>query len=148
MMEEPKVYHLHSFEETQMFAASLAQRLPAGTVIALIGNLGTGKTTFTQGFAKGLGVKDAVGSPTFKLVSQYDGEDILLYHIDCYRLKNGSDFLNIGGEMYLIPEEGYTLIEWADIIEDILPEDTLRLQFERIPGESEERIITITGHSF
>ncbi|MBC8215001.1 MAG: tRNA (adenosine(37)-N6)-threonylcarbamoyltransferase complex ATPase subunit type 1 TsaE [Candidatus Marinimicrobia bacterium] len=146
-MEEPKKYHLHSLEETQKFAASLAKKLPTGTIVALIGNLGSGKTTFTQGFAKGLGVKDAIGSPTFKLVSQYDGENSVLYHIDCYRLKNSSDFLNIGGEMYLIPEDGYTLIEWADIIEDILPEEALRLQFDRIPGKSEERMIAIMGHS-
>ena len=83
-----------SKEETQTLAGKLAQKIPVGSVVALIGNLGTGKTTFTQGFAKGLGITDTVGSPTFKLISEYEGEPLNLYNIYCYRLKYEIDFFH------------------------------------------------------
>lgn len=146
-MKLEQTYRLHSLEETQEFAASLTTQLPMGTVIALIGNLGTGKTTFTQGFAKGLGITENVGSPTFKLVSQYQNDDVTLYHIDSYRLKNGNDFLNIGGEIYLNPENGITLIEWADIIQEILPAGTIYIYFERMKEVPDGRVIKITGNA-
>ena len=85
----------------------------------LYGKAGTGKTTFVQGLAMAIGIKERVGSPTFKLVSEYEGKDYVLYHIDAYRLEGVNDFLNIGGEEYLKPRKGITLIEWADIIEEI-----------------------------
>ena len=118
-----------SKEATQTLAGKLAQKIPVGSVVALIGNLGTGKTTFAQGFAKELGITDTVGSPTFKLISEYDGEPLNLYHIDCYRLKNEIDFLNIGGEALLTQDDGITLIEWAEIINIILPIYYLELVF-------------------
>ena len=73
-------------------------------MISLNGNLGAGKTTFAQGFAKGMGIKQHVGSPTFKLVSEYIGDEMNLYHVDCYRLNGIADFLNMGGETLLLPE--------------------------------------------
>ena len=109
-------------EETKSFARSYANQIPNGKVLALIGNLGAGKTTFSQGFALGLGVDDPIISPTFKLVSEYHGERIL-NHIDCYRLDSSRDFLNIGGENFLNCEDGVTIIEWADIINDIWVEN-------------------------
>ena len=102
---------LNSVQEMQTFAKNLAKKIPGGTIIALIGNLGSGKTTFSQGFARGLGIQDSVISPTFKLVSEYEGTHYPLYHIDCYRLDSPEDFLNIGGENYLNPENGITIIE-------------------------------------
>ena len=83
----PSEYRSTSVTETQSIAANLANSLPLGVVIALIGNLGSGKTTFTQGFAKGLGISEHVGSPTFKLVSEYDGQKGKLIHVDAYRLE-------------------------------------------------------------
>ena len=139
------VIKCHSVEETQSFAAELSQKLLVGSVVALIGNLGTGKTTFTQGFAKGLGINEHVGSPTFKLVSEYEGDPHKLYHIDCYRLENSTDFLNIGGEAFLAPETGVTLMEWAEIIGDILPEETMTIRFSRIEGKPESRQIKVEG---
>ncbi len=121
----------HSIEETHTLAHKLAHKIPVGSVVALIGNLGTGKTTFTQGFAKALGVIERVGSPTFKLVSEYDGTLYKLYHIDCYRLENPNDFLNIGGEVFLMPDDGITLIEWANIIEEILPPKIITLKYRK-----------------
>ena len=74
----------HSVDETHILAEKLAAHISPGSVVALIGDLGTGKTTFTQGFAKALGISERVGSPTFKLVSEYDGIGYKLYHIDAY----------------------------------------------------------------
>ena len=129
--------------DTRALAAKVAQDITIGTIIALIGDLGTGKTAFTQGFAKEMGITEAVGSPTFKLVSEYFGKENYLYHIDCYRLKNEQQFINIGGEEYLNPVKGITVIEWADIIEEILPNNTIFINFKRIPSNSDYREIVI-----
>ena len=138
-------YLFKSVSETQTFAAQWAEEIPAGTVIALQGNLGTGKTTFTQGFARGLGIKERVGSPTFKLVSEYQGKDKVLFHVDCYRLENPEAFLNIGGENFLTPFEGITLIEWAERIEPLLFDSVIKVKFNRIEGEPTHRRINIIG---
>jgi len=130
--------------ETKELATKVVKNIAIGSVIALIGDLGAGKTAFTQGFAKAMGIKDAVGSPTFKLVSEYEGLEHWLYHIDCYRLKNAQQFMNIGGEEYLYPMNGITLIEWADIIEEILPHDTIMINFKRIASKFNYREIIIS----
>ena len=80
----------------------MARNINPGTTISLIGDLGSGKTTFTKGFAKQIGIKDHVTSPTFKLISEHQGEKYKLNHIDAYRMNGPEDFLNIGGEEYLI----------------------------------------------
>jgi tRNA threonylcarbamoyladenosine biosynthesis protein TsaE len=131
-------------EKTQIFASELAKNVEPGTVIALIGNLGAGKTTFAQGFAKGLGLNNHVISPTFKLVSEYIG-NISLYHIDCYRLDTSFDFLNIGGEEYLNPIDGITLIEWPERINDLWSDDWIYIYFKRIKEDANTRIIKIKG---
>lgn len=140
--------NLNSVNSTQSFAQKLASLLSAGTVIAMTGDLGTGKTTFTQGFAKGLGVQGNVGSPTFKLISEYEGADLMLYHIDCYRLKNESEFMNIGGENYLDPVDGITIIEWSENIANVLPDNCIKLHFERVKGSEDKRELTIEGLGF
>ena len=137
-------YITKTLDETKELATKIAKNIAIGTVIALIGDLGTGKTAFAQGFAKAIGIKEAVGSPTFKLVSEYEGLEYWLYHIDCYRLKNAQQFMNIGGEDYLDTIRGITLIEWADIIEEILPNDTIMINFKRIAGKFNYREITIS----
>jgi len=138
-------YLCNSIKETHQLASRIANDISVGAIIALIGDLGSGKTTFTQGFAKSLGINENVGSPTFKLISEYDGKKFKLYHIDAYRLKDSTDFLNIGGEGYLIPDEGVTIIEWADNIRDLLPEDTIHINFDRIQEHSCLRKIRIVG---
>ena len=135
---------LDSPETTQLFASKLAKDIKPGTVIALIGNLGAGKTTFAKGFAKGLGFSDHVISPTFKLISEYVG-NINLYHIDCYRIDTSFDFLNIGGEHYLNPIDGITLIEWPERINNLWSDDWVFIYFERIDEEPNTRIIKIKG---
>ena len=137
--------HCNSEFETKNFASRFAKKINAGSVIALNGDLGSGKTTFSQGFAKGLGVDQHVGSPTFKLVSEYSGSKMKLYHVDCYRLNSSEEFLNLGGENLLLPDNGITLIEWANIIQELLPEDVIEIVFSRIKGEPNKRLLKIRG---
>jgi tRNA threonylcarbamoyladenosine biosynthesis protein TsaE len=139
------IFKSHSVNDTYGIAKQLLLCADSGTVLALIGDLGTGKTTFTQGFAKALGIKSRVGSPTFKLVSEYNGDFHKLYHIDAYRLNGSNEFLNIGGEEYITSKNSFTLIEWADIIEDILPKKTIKVEFFRSSDNENKREIKITG---
>ena len=134
------IYVSNSESQTINFASKFSKKVKLGSVIALIGNLGSGKTTFTKGFAKGLNIKEHVGSPTFKIVSEYESQYFNLYHIDSYRLKNSNDFLKIGGEEFLIQETGFTLIEWADLIKDILPKKTITINFSRLNRENSRQI--------
>ena len=134
----------HSVEETQKFASEFSKTIEAGSIISLNGNLGAGKTTFAQGFARGMGIKQHVGSPTFKLVSEYHGENMKLFHVDCYRLSGIDDFLNMGGENLLLPESGVCLFEWASIIEGVLPNNTIIIDFIRFKDDSNKRLIKIS----
>tara|TARA_B100000073_G_scaffold6710_1_gene5809 strand:- start:92 stop:529 length:438 start_codon:yes stop_codon:yes gene_type:complete len=139
-------YLSNSAIDTKQLAVSIAKKVTGGTVIALNGDLGTGKTTFTQGFADSLGVTETVISPTFKLVSEYEGDKLWLFHIDAYRMNGSQDFLNIGGEKYLVPLNGVTIIEWADIISPLLPNNTININFKRIQNNPDGRKIKISGH--
>ena len=142
------IFNCQSIEETQSLAKKLARKTSPGTVISLIGDLGAGKTTFTKGFARQMGIKDHVTSPTFKLISEYQGEKYKLNHIDAYRMNGPEDFLNIGGEEYLISKNSITIIEWGDLLNDILPSKTIRVNFERIKSPKESRKIEISGIKF
>ena len=139
------VFFCESIEETQKVAKKLAKKTPPGSVIALIGELGAGKTTFTKGFAIEMGVKDPVTSPTFKLVSEYKGKKYLLNHVDAYRMEGPKDFLNIGGEEYLTAKNSITIIEWGDLLSDLLSEETITVHFKRIKIPKESRKIEIRG---
>ncbi len=133
--------------ETKDFAKKLAKKTPVGTIVALIGDLGSGKTTFAQGFAEGLDIFETVVSPTFKLVSEYDGGKFKLIHVDTYRLDNIEEFLNICGEDIIRTPGAIILIEWADKIIDILPPDTIQINFQRISKIADERELTIKALS-
>ena len=135
----------HSVEETQKFASEFSKTIEMGSIISLNGGLGAGKTTFAQGFARGIGVKQHVGSPTFKLVSEYSGEKMKLFHVDCYRLSGIEDFLNMGGENLLLPQDGICLFEWASIIYGVLPDHTITIDFIRFKDNSNIRLIKISG---
>ncbi len=134
----------NSVKETQEFASNYAKDIDDGKVIALIGDLGTGKTTFSQGFANGLGIKEQVISPTFKLVSEYEG-DRNLYHIDCYRMDSEKDFLNIGGEEFIFSDNSITLIEWANRVKSLWSEDWIYIYFSLINNQSNSRMIKISN---
>ena len=119
----------------------LAAALEPGDIIAMVGNLGTGKTTLSKYIAEGLGVTEALSSPTFNIVKEYRSGRLPLFHFDVYRLSSGDDLVDIGAEDYLCGD-GVCLIEWADIVADILPEETIVIRLEY--GENEgAREVTI-----
>ena len=95
-----------------------------------------------------MGIKDHVTSPTFKLISEYQGKKYKLNHIDAYRMNGPEDFLNIGGEEYLLSKNSITIIEWGDLLNDILPSKTIRVNFTRIKSPKESRKIEISGIKF
>lgn len=110
-------------DEVAKFAEEVAKKLNKGDVLALIGELGAGKTTLTKYIAKYLGVKDTVKSPTFNIVSEYLSGRVALYHFDVYRMKNYDEVFESGIEEYFL-KDGVCIIEWADMIADILPDKT------------------------
>lgn len=133
---------IRSEEDTRRFGYALAQRLGPGDVVALIGDLGTGKTTLTKYIAEGLGVKERITSPTFTIVCEYHSGRLPLYHFDVYRLETGADLFEIGAEEYFY-KGGVSIVEWADRAAEILPDDTLCIFMEY--GENEgERIYQCT----
>lgn len=128
---------LHNETETRDFGLELAGRLKAGDVLALIGDLGTGKTALTKYIAEGLGITDNILSPTFGIVREYRQGRIPLFHFDVYRLGDSDEFLDIGAEEYFYDKGGVCIIEWADKVEDILPEDTMYIYIEYGADENE-----------
>ena len=139
------IFISQSVEQTKDLAKKLAKQISPGSIISLVGDLGTGKTTFTKGFAKQLGIKDPVTSPTFKLISEYQTTNYMFYHIDAYRMDGPSDFLNIGGEEYLTSKTDVTIIEWGDLLKDLLPSRTITVNFNRVISPKDSRNIKISG---
>lgn len=122
---------LTGVEETQRFAERLAVFLQPADLLALEGDLGAGKTTFTQGLARGLGVRSVVNSPTFTIIKEYQGS-LPLYHMDVYRV--GGDVDSLGLDDYFFGE-GICVVEWASLIEDVLPPERLTIYLRRISDE-------------
>ncbi len=130
-------------QETEKIAFDLSQSLPYGKVVAMFGDLGAGKTAFTRGFTKGMGIDCDVSSPTFALVNEYRGNGKTLYHFDMYRISGWDDLYSTGYFDYL--DEGATLIiEWSENIEAILPDDCIRVTINKSDNFN-ERIIEICG---
>ena len=127
---------LKNLRETELLGEKIADRLKKGTVIALIGELGTGKTAMTKAIAKGLGITENVNSPTFTLVQEYYSGKLPFFHFDVYRLGSEEEFYDIGGEEYLF-DSGVSVIEWADIIAEALPVGTLFINIEYGNDEGE-----------
>lgn len=119
-----------SIEETIKLGKEIGNKLRSHDVLALTGPLGAGKTTLIQGIAKGLKVKDYVASPSFTLINEYKGK-IPLYHIDLYRLDNSDQIKDLGIDEYF-DKEGVVVIEWAEKIHELLPENTQRINIEVI----------------
>jgi len=123
----------NSGKQTFALGKKIAKDLKGNMVIGLIGDLGAGKTVFSQGFASGLNVKRTVNSPTFVLMKVYPIKHKIiknLVHIDAYRIKDGQDIINIGGEEYFNREDTVTLIEWADKVKEILPKKAKIIKIE------------------
>lgn len=123
-------YNSFSPEDTFKIARDLGMKVNAGDVICLIGDLGVGKTLFSQGIARGLGIKENVNSPTFTIVQEYNDGRIPLYHFDVYRIEDSEEMAEVGFDD-LIYGDGICLIEWANLISDILPEHYIRVTIEK-----------------
>ena len=131
-------FHTASAEETIELGKKIGSLLKKGDIIAMQGTLAAGKTTITKGIAQSLGVKDEITSPTFCLISEYEGK-MPLYHMDVYRLEGGEDFINLGVED-LMYGNGVSLIEWSEKVMDELPKKTIILKIEPIEGTTERNI--------
>ena len=135
------IYVTESEADTRRLGLSIAAAAEPGDIIALIGDLGTGKTALTKYIAEGLGVTEEVISPTFTIVKEYRSGRLPLYHFDVYRLSGAGEFIDTGAEDYL-EDSGLSVIEWADIVADALPEDALLIHIE-YAGESARKITVI-----
>ena len=121
-------------EDTFRIAKELGEQARPGDVVCLNGDLGVGKTLFSQGFAKGLGIEESVNSPTFTIVQEYKDGHIPLYHFDVYRIEDSEEMEEIGFSD-MIYGDGVCLIEWANLISDILPEDYTTVTIEKDLGK-------------
>ncbi len=133
-----------SAEETFEAGVALAKAAKAGEVYALLGDLGVGKTVFTQGFAKGLGITEPVSSPTFTIIQEYEEGRLPFYHFDVYRIADVEEMYEIGFDDY-IEGDGVCLIEWANLISELLPEDITVIRIEKnLEKGFDYRTITVT----
>jgi tRNA threonylcarbamoyladenosine biosynthesis protein TsaE len=131
-------------EETTQFAEKLAALLSPGDVIALEGDLGAGKTTFTKGLAKGLEIKKTVNSPTFSIIKEYHGR-LPLYHMDVYRVENG--FEDLGFDEYF-EGDGVTVVEWAHLIEEQLPKELLTIYLYHEDNDNRKIVLDPRGKRY
>ena len=124
------IIETRSAEETYELGVEIGKKAVRGQVFTMVGDLGVGKTVFTQGMAKGLEIQEAISSPTFTIVQVYDEGRLPFYHFDVYRIGDISEMDEIGFEDYVYGE-GVSLIEWANLIEEILPEERVEITIEK-----------------
>ena len=138
----------HSASETRAVGVQLGAATQPGDIVCLNGDLGAGKTTFVQGVAVGLGINDReITSPTFALLAEHLGGRIPLYHVDVYRLRDGSQLYDLGFDDYLRNLDGLIIIEWAERVADDIPTDRLDIIFS--PGtEDDDRTLVLTAHGY
>lgn len=127
--------------DTLNFAKKFASFLKCKDVIVLSGDLGSGKTKFTEGILSFFGLEDEISSPTFTIVNEYCKNNLPIFHFDVYRLEDSSEFYEIGGEEYF--ENGICIIEWGELIQDALPKDYIQIHFSRSLENDNERILEI-----
>lgn len=130
-------------EETKQLAKKFANFLSKGDIVVLTGELGAGKTKFVEGFLENFNLQNEISSPTFNIVNEYVNDNISIYHFDVYRLLDSDEFYSIGGEEYF--ERGICLIEWGEIIEDILPKSYIHITIKKDNSNENKRIITFTN---
>ena len=131
----------YSEEETLEYAKKFAEYLKPKDVIILSGDLGSGKTKFTQGILSFFGLDSQISSPTYTIVNEYRNDNYSVYHFDLYRLKDSSEFFDIGGEEYL--EKGICIIEWGELIEDLIPSNYIKIIFSRDIEDENKRILEV-----
>ena len=128
-------------KDTIAFAKDFAKSLSKDDIIVLNGDLGSGKTKFTQGILEFFGLEDEISSPTFTIVNEYKNENISIYHFDVYRLNDEDAFLDIGGDEYF--GNGICIIEWGEIIKSLLPPTTIWVNFKKDENNQNIRVINI-----
>ncbi|MBR2911241.1 MAG: tRNA (adenosine(37)-N6)-threonylcarbamoyltransferase complex ATPase subunit type 1 TsaE [Lentisphaeria bacterium] len=140
MNTDKKEFITSSEEETENIGKSLAMSLSKGDAVLLRGNLGAGKTVFSRGFARGLGITEPVSSPTYTIVQEYElPEGGRLYHLDLYRISDVNAALAFGVDEFLDDPQGISLIEWPDRIDGILPKNAICVEIEHL-SDSERRL--------
>lgn len=135
------LFNSKSENDTLTFAKKFARKLNKKDIIVLSGDLGSGKTKFTEGILSFFGLENEISSPTFTIVNEYCKDDIKIYHFDVYRLEDSSEFYEIGGDEYY--ENGICIIEWGEIIEDALPADYIKIDFSRNLEDENSRTLNI-----
>ena len=131
----------HSENETKLIGKKFAEKLKKGDVIVLTGELGSGKTKFTEGVLEYFGLENEISSPTFNIVNEYISKNINIYHFDVYRLEDEDEFYAIGGEEYF--DKGICLIEWGEMIESVLPKKYIHITFKRNYENDDSREIVL-----
>jgi len=144
-MQERWSRRMNSAEETKLFAQKLGERLSGGEVLTLTGDLGAGKTTFTQGLAQGLGVKRHVNSPTFTIIKEYQGSKLPLYHMDAYRLEEQEEDLGFDEYFY---GQGVSVIEWPQMIQEFIPAEHLEIEIKKLDEEAREMVLIPHGERY
>ena len=134
-------YISKSEQDTINFAKNYAKNLKVGDIIVLSGELGSGKTKFVQGVLENFNLQDEISSPTFTIVNEYNSDAVNIYHFDVYRLEDSDEFFAIGGEEYF--SKGICLIEWGELIEDILPKPYTKISFSKSDDDTSYRKLTI-----
>lgn len=129
--------------ETLSFGKNLASLLQPSDVIILTGDLGSGKTKLTQGILSYFKLDDEISSPTFTIVNEYNKNDISIFHFDVYRLEDSSEFLEIGGDEYF--KKGICIIEWGEIIRDVLPKEYIQIVFSKDDLDENVRNLNISS---
>ena len=135
------IFKSNSENETKKFAKEFASKLKKGDVLVLSGDLGSGKTKFTEGFLSYYGLENEISSPTFTIVNEYTKNDINIFHFDVYRLEDSSEFYEIGGEEYF--EKGICIIEWGELIEDALPKKYIKIDFSKCNDDENCRLLKV-----
>lgn len=134
----------HSESDTINFAKKIASQLTIGNIVILSGELGSGKTKFTEGILTYFGLESEISSPTFTIVNEYNAKNINIYHFDVYRLEDINEFYAIGGEEYF--NKGICIIEWGELIEPILPNNYIKINFSRNNTNENYRNLDIELH--
>ena len=139
------IYETNSPTEKFELAKKISEKIMPGSIICLDGDLGVGKTVFTQGFAEGLGIEESVNSPTFTIIQVYYEGRMPLYHFDVYRIGDPEEMYEIGYEDYFFGE-GVCLIEWSKLIEELIPQDAIKVIIEKnLQKGLDYRKITVEG---
>lgn len=131
----------NSENETKNFAKDFAKNLKKGDVIVLTGELGSGKTKFTEGVLEYFGLQNEISSPTFTIVNEYINEKVVIYHFDVYRLNDEDEFYAIGGDEYF--DKGICLIEWGEMIKGVLPKNYISIYFSKLEDDECKRKIIV-----